>query len=186
MDIKEKQKLFLLFGIFGIAAVILYYNLLLKVQFSKFLAMNKEFQIVKARVKTAEELIVNQDRIKRQYESLVKGEELLKKRFPGQDEISSLLEDFSKVAGSSGVRILRIKPLELLGTASTQAKTLGFYSEFPILVEARAGYHECGNFINNLENMERFIRIEDIEIRGRAEDSRHHDIKIRVSTYITY
>jgi Tfp pilus assembly protein PilO len=186
MDIKEKQKVYILFGIFGIAALILYYNLLLKVQFSKFIAMNREFQTTKSRVKGAEALISNQEKIKAQYENLIKGEELLEKKFLSEDEISSLLEDFSRVAESSGVKILKIKPLELLAATSGAANAPGFYSEFPILIEARAGYHEAGRFINNLENTERFIRIDDIEIRGRLEEPRHHDIKIRVSTYIAH
>ena len=43
MDVKEKQKLMILCGIFGIAAVMLYYNLLLKPQFLSFRMHNREY-----------------------------------------------------------------------------------------------------------------------------------------------
>ena len=56
MDPKEKQKLMVLSGILGIAAVLFYYNLLLRPQFAKFIAMNREFQALKARVRSAETL----------------------------------------------------------------------------------------------------------------------------------
>ena len=61
---------------------------------------------------------------------------------------------------------MKIKPLEVVGDISASE----LYSEFPILIEARAGYHQCGIFINKLENMERFIRIDEVDIKGRSGD----------------
>ena len=184
MDPKEKQKLYVLFGIFGIAAIIVYYNLLLKPQFLSFIANNREFQAIKTRVRAAETLIANRERIKRQYESLDRQSALLEKRLPGQDEISSLLGDFSSIAESSGVKILRVKPLEVAGGVLQAGEEGGYYSIFPILIEARAGYHQCGVFINKLENMDKLIKIDDIDIKGRIDDPRHHDIRLRVRTYV--
>lgn len=181
MDPKEKQKLYVLFGIFGFAAFMFYCNLLLRPQFSGFVAANGEFKAVKARLKSAEVLIANESRIKNQYANISKETRLLEKRLPAQGEISNLLEDFSRVAESSGIKILRIKPLEQVGEAS---KGGGFYTEFPILVEARGGYHQFGAFINKLEDAGSFINIEEIDVRGRSGDSRRHDIKLRVTTYV--
>jgi len=183
MDIKEQQKLYILFGIFGIVGLMVYFNLLLKPQFSSFIVNNREFRVVRARVKEAKALIANEDRIRTQLEGLKKQSELLEKRLPGQDEVSSLLEDFSDIAGISGVKILRIKPLEVIEAMGAKSE---LYSDFPILIEARGGYHQCGMFINKLENMDRFIRIDEIDIRDRSGDPRHHDIRLRVSTCIMY
>ena len=181
MDPKEKQKLYVLFGIFAIAGIMFYYNLLLKPQFAKFLVINREFGVIKARLKSAETLIVNEVRIKKQHENLSTEVAVLEERFPSQGEISSLLGDFSRVAESSGVKILRVKPLE---DVNEVAGANGLYSEFPILIEARGGYHQLGGFINRLENMDRFIRIEDIDIKTRTGDPRRHDIKLRAATFI--
>jgi len=182
---KEKQKIYILIGIFAVIVLVIYYNLILRPQWLKFVAINRDFHEIKNRVKNAESLIASRDRIRMQYENLIKSASYLEKRFPGQDQISNLLEDFSRIADTSGVKILRIKPLETNeASVSLNKKDASFYSEYPILIEARAGYHEAGLFINNLENMERFIRIDDIDIKGRQDDPRHHDIKIRVSTYI--
>lgn len=181
MDPKEKQKLYVLFGIFGIAAIIFYYNLLLKPQASGFLAANREFGIVKMRLRSAEALIANEVRIKKQYENLSKETRVLEQRLLAQGEISNLVGDFSRVAESSGVKILRIKPLgEIGGTVGPNE----LYAEFPILIEARGGYHQLGSFVDKLEDMDRFISIEDVDIKGRSGDPRHHDIKLRVRTYI--
>lgn len=181
MDPKEKQKLMVLFGIFGIAGLMAYFNLLLAPQFSGFIRNNREFHTVRARVNSAKVLIASEDRIRKQFEGLKEQSGLLEERFPAQDEVSSLLGDFSGIAESSGVKILKIKPLEVAGDVSASE----LYSEFPILIEARAGYHQCGTFINKLENMERFIRIDEVDIKGRPDDPRRHDILLRVSTFLT-
>ncbi|MBU4343066.1 MAG: type 4a pilus biogenesis protein PilO [Candidatus Omnitrophica bacterium] len=181
MDIKEKQKLYVLFGIFGVALLMFYFNLLLAPQFRGFIAKNRGFFAVKRSVRAAERLIANKEGIKRQYEELENQAEYLEKSLPAQDEVSSLLGDFSDIAESSGVKILKIKPIEMRDDELGEA---GIYREFPILIEARAGYHQCGAFINKLENMERFISIDDISISGRPQDPLHHDIKLRVRTYV--
>lgn len=183
-DSKEKQKLYILIAILGIAGLVMYYNFLLKPQFSGFIAKNKEFHVVRDRVKNGEVMISNEAGIRRQHENFVKQAEYLEKRLPGQDQISSLLEDFSSVAESSGVKILKIKPLETPAPLSKQKVTNNSYTEFPILIEARAGYHQLGDFVNKIEGMDRFIKITDIDITGTDKDPRHHDVKIRIITYV--
>ncbi|MCX5687145.1 MAG: type 4a pilus biogenesis protein PilO [Candidatus Omnitrophica bacterium] len=184
MDTNEKQKIYILVAIFGIAGLILYYNLLLKPQFSSFIARNKEFRVVKERVKTGEALIANKAELIRQHDNFKKQEGYFEKRLPSQDQISSLLEDFSNVAESSGVNILKIKPLEESVPVSKQKVVSNSYTEFPILIEARAGYHQLGVFVNKLETMDRFIKIIDMDVSGTVKNPRDHDIKIGIITYV--
>ena len=183
MDPKEKQKIYILFAIFGLSFLMIYFNFLLKPQFSSFVVANRDYSAVKSKVRSANVLIANESRIKTQYENLKGRSQALEKKLPSQDEISILLQDFSKVAESAGVRILSIKPLEVLDEGTAAAGQ--FFSEYPILIEARAGYHQCGIFVNKLENMERFIRIDAVDIKGQTADPRHHDIRLRVSAYVT-
>jgi Tfp pilus assembly protein PilO len=184
IELKEEQKIYILIAIFGIAGFIFYYSILLKPQFSAFIARNKEFRIVKERVKNGEALIANETVVRRQHDNFKKQAGYLEKRLPGQDQISSLLEDFSNIAESSGVKILRIKPLEDPAPISKQKSANNSYTEFPILIEARAGYHQLGTFVNKIETMDRFIRITDIDVTGTDRDPRHHDIKMRIITYV--
>ena len=184
MDSKEKQKIYILAAIFGIAGLMIYFNLLLKPQFSSFIVRNKEFRVVKERVKAGEALIANKTELTRQHDNFKKQAGYLEKRLPSQDQISSLLEDFSDVAESSDVNILKIKPLEESASLSKQKVVSNSYTEFPILIEARAGYHQLGAFVNKLETMDRFIKIIDMDVSGNAKNPRDHDIKIRIITYV--
>ena len=95
-ELSEKQKLYALFAIFGFAGLILYYNFLLKPQFASFNAKNKEYRVVSYRVKNEDAIIANEASLNRQHESFQKQADYLQKRLPAQDQISSLLEDFSR------------------------------------------------------------------------------------------
>lgn len=184
MDPKEKQKLLILFGIIGVAAFVVYYNLLLRPQFATFIVSNREFHAVKRRVRSARALIANEQRIKKQYENFKSQSGELEKRLFSQDEISSLLQDFSGIADFSGVKILKIKPLESLDDVYENETGQGLYSKLPILIEAKAGYHQLGVFINKIEDMERVIRIDGLDIRGNSREPRHHEISLSLVTYI--
>src|SRR3989338_9767487 len=93
LDPKDRQKLFIVFGIFGLAVLMLFFSAFLKPQFAGFLVMNREYNRFKAEVKNEEALIVDEPRIKSQYENIKKQALLFEKRFPVQDEVSSLLGD---------------------------------------------------------------------------------------------
>ena len=184
MDPKEKQKLYILFGIIGAAVLVVYYNLLLRPLFTAFIANNREFYAIKRSVKSARALIANEERIRKQYENFKSRSEELENRLFSQDEISSLLQDFSGIADFSGVKILKIKPLELLDDVYENETGQGLYSKLPILIEARAGYHQLGVFINRIESMEKVIRIDGLDIRGNPREPRHHEISLRLVTYV--
>jgi len=185
MDVKEKQKLILLLCIFGVAALALYYNLLLKPQFLSFTVYNREYVSLKKAVRVAQTQIAKEDNIRGDYDKIKKQVNTLDVSFANQNDISSLLQAFSGIAESSDVKILRIKPLEVLDNISQDGAIPSFYSEFPILIEAMAGYHECGEFVNKLETMDRFIKINYLDIKSCSGEKRHH-IKLKVSTYIVY
>jgi Tfp pilus assembly protein PilO len=183
IDPKEKQKIYLLIGIFVVAGVTLYFNVLLKPMFSNFIVMNREYYKIRTKVNNAKMLLANKAKIEEQY-NLLKGQaEEYGKRFPNQAEVSSLLGDFSNVAEASNVKISRIRPLEDIDIAQATGSN-DLYYEYPILIEARGGYHQLGVFFNKLEGMERFIKVNTLDVKSNSQDPRRHNIIIKVSTYI--
>ncbi|MFH1478191.1 MAG: type 4a pilus biogenesis protein PilO [Candidatus Omnitrophota bacterium] len=183
MDNKEKQKLMVLFAIFGVALILLYYNLLLRPQFLGFISSNKEYFRIKNKVRAGEDILSRKDTIKKNLENLKNQSQRLEKMLPEHDEVPNLLESFSNIAKESNVKIVRIEPIErpagLEITGSEKA-----YSEFPILVEAIAGYHQTVLFIKKLENLDRFIKIDSIKMMSRAEDYRNHKLELKLRTYV--
>lgn len=182
-EIKEKQKLYALAGIILILAVFVYYNIIFKPLLFKFIAKNTEYSKLKGKLKADLKILANEVNIRNEYSSFKDKAEYLKKMLPAQDQISGLLSDFSTLAESSGVKILKIKPEENLSDPKKKAAN-NVYLEVPILIEARSGYHQLGQFINKLETGDRFIKVVDIDIKGNEQDPRRHGIKFRVITYV--
>jgi Tfp pilus assembly protein PilO len=182
-ELKEKQKVYALVVILGILGILVYYNFIFKPLLFKFIAKNKEYSKLRVKVKADLKLLANEPAIRNEYASFKDKAEYLKRMLPAQDQISSLLSDFSSLAESSGVKILKIKPEENIADPKKKAVN-NVYSEAPISVEARSGYHQLGDFINKLETGDRFIKIVDIDIKGNDQDPRHHNIKFKVITYV--
>ena len=184
MEIKEKQKILILIAIVGVAFLIIYYMLFLKPQFTKFLNKNSEFSTVKKRVDSARKLIASKEKIYNQLEALKARSSAVQKKLPDQESMSSLLGAFSSIAESSGVSILKIKPVESETSSPAAKTTKEAYDKFSILIEAKAGYFQLVRFVDKLENMDRFIEIDDIEVRNDPNDPRRHDIKMDLKTYV--
>jgi len=55
----------------------------------------------------------------------------------------------------------------------------------PIMITAKSGYHQLGNFISNLENEKRIINIEDLQIKYDASSPRMHNVVIMMKTYVS-
>ncbi|MFH1782657.1 MAG: type 4a pilus biogenesis protein PilO [Candidatus Omnitrophota bacterium] len=185
MEQSEKKKLILLFGIFGITLLMVYFNLLLKPQFAGFIRNNRECITIKRRVKATENMIASKQQKETQLKNLQNYSESLEKGLPNNDEISGLLGDFSKIAKESGVEITKIQPIDKKDTRQDLTKKQDLpYTDYPILIEAIAGYHQSVAFVRRLENLNTFLEIKELTISQRKEDYRRHKIELNLKTYI--
>jgi len=99
-------------------------------------------------------------------------------RLSREKEIPALLESLSKLARDSRVKILGITPLQ-----KARASSGRLYQEVPISITAQSGYHELGNFINKLENNERFMQVSNLSIRGNPGNAKWHNMRFVVYAY---
>lgn len=106
------------------------------------------------------------------------------KMLPAEKEIPALLEDLSAMARDSNIKILGITPVVAAPEKNNRPRAAGIYQEIPILINAKSGYHELGDFINNLENARRFMKVIDIGIRANKGTPEKHDVELIVMTYI--
>jgi len=94
-----------------------------------------------------------------------------------EEEINLLLEELSSMASSSRVKIQAIRPQK------PSLKAGAFYMEFPILIEAKCGYHSLGIFVNKLENARYFLNVKDVKINYDSNDPANHDSSLVVYGY---
>jgi len=103
------------------------------------------------------------------------------KKLPSGKEIPAVLEYLSDSAKKIGVRITEIKPVEY---DRDKLKTAALYHKAPIILKAECGYHELGRFLNELENADRFMRINDLKIVANPQKTDVHYIQLTVVTYV--
>lgn len=96
-------------------------------------------------------------------------------RFIAPSEIPWLLEQLSVMARDSGVRITSLKPV-------AAPESSGYYSRIPIRIQALAGTHEFGCFLEKLETSTTFFKIQDLRIVAAGDDQRHA-FELSLETY---
>jgi len=107
---------------------------------------------------------------------------LYAKKIPDEVDMRRLLQKLSSTAQETGVEITVLRPLEAGEEGPAQAATQ-FFKKVTIQIEANAGYHQVGQFINRLEMLDQFIAVEDIIIRAVPNRWNKHDVKLLVTAY---
>ena len=144
--------------------------------------LNEKMSLVMSRVK---KLDLTTKKLKKQREE----ERAYSRQLPAEKEIPDFLEDLAGTAEKSGLKILSVTPHALAGNVpgrkKGKKKEKTYYRAMPIVVTAKSGYHELGEFVNRLETGERFIKVEDLSIDYDPATPRRHDIKLVLETYVS-
>lgn len=97
-------------------------------------------------------------------------------------ELPLIFQNISLIADKNKIKIDQISP-----SSFDQKEILKIqnrrYLSFPIKIRARAGYHDFGRFLNELENGKMFLNVEDFSIVATS-DLRHHAVELTVSAVI--
>ena len=77
-------------------------------------------------------------------------------QLPKDTEVPGLIDDISRAAIENGLTIegIEIEP----------ERTAGFYTELPIRIAVRGGYHEVGAFASDVANLPRIVTLHDFEL----------------------
>jgi len=77
-------------------------------------------------------------------------------RLPSKSEIDAIVDEVSKEALMSGLKIVQVKPQPEIAKE--------FYVDTPIAFQMRGDYHQLGEFVSRVSNMERIINFDDFKI----------------------
>ncbi len=108
--------------------------------------------------------------------------EVSEKRFIGPNEMPAFLENLSKLAFDSGVKVMSLQPLEKPNKNSKKER-VNPYSSIPIRMSATGGTHEFGKFLSWLEHNPTFIRVKDIKIASNSVDDHRHMLELEIEVY---
>lgn len=177
---KKETLVFIIIGAF--LFVFLYFQFFLKTTISELFALSPEIRKLKIDIKNTKEDLYHEETLKKRLKDMEGRIDIYERKLPVEHEIPMLLEDLSRMAKDSYVKILGITPVGV-GIREKQKKSK-VYREIPIMIKAKSGYHELATFINRLEDADRFMELSDIKIKSNKDDPRRHDIELTVSTYV--
>ena len=83
-------------------------------------------------------------------------------RLPARTEVPGLIEDISRAAHANG---LRVDGIEL-----AEERPDGLYSELPIAIVVRGGYHQLGAFAAGIAALPRLVTLHDFELATNDGD----------------
>jgi len=153
--------------------------------------LSQEIPRIKDNLKRSEALIAKKSQMQNQLASLQAKLEDIKLALPPRLDLPNVLQDISRLASASKVKILKMEPVKLEKRSQAQqargteaAAPLIIYAENPIVIEAKASYHAFGEFINRIENAKNFMSIADLEIQSSSGDMYSHNVRLLVIAYV--
>ncbi len=100
------------------------------------------------------------------------------KRLPEEKDVPAFLEFLSQAARRIDIELTGIQPLEQNKDAAL------LYYKVPISLSAQCGYHQLGRFINELEQADRFVKINQIRILAQPQLPDVHFVQLIIVTYV--
>jgi len=85
---------------------------------------------------------------------------------PPEEQLPDLLDKIAQFARTARVRVVTLRPKQDL--AKVQVGPSG-YLEIPLELEATAGYHQVGRFLDQLEQSDSLVRLRELEIHPGKE-----------------
>ena len=175
-NVREKYMLFAFAGVFLFT---LDYFLWLAPVLKTYTKAAPQIFALREERKSLKEDLKNQALIQRKWEEAKKdiGDKDL--MFISPDETPALLENLSKEAQKTGVRITSLEPSEKPeGNRSKKG-----HVPLPIRLEANAGTHELGAFLSNLETGKTFFRVTNLKIMENPSNDRRHVVELSMEAY---
>ncbi len=138
------------------------YFLIISKKKSEFTKVKGEYQKVQEELNKAKAVAEKKDKALLEYMIVKKRWEKANEMLPQNISMTSLLNEITRYAGMSGVRVELFKP-------SQNIVEKGGYGELSIDMEIFGGYHDIGKFLAALNNMPRIVNVNNLKLKQEKE-----------------
>lgn len=178
---EDKRNLIIGIAIFVIILIILLS--FMKWQISNLKRLNPQLSVLARDVKSARSDLKLKSNFELRYDQAKVKMIDMEKRIPKEEEVYLILDEISLISKESGVKISQLKPL--IDNEKVVVKTdTGDYYQLPMYIDASAGYHQLGMFLNYIEYSDIFMKVSEIEISQSGSDQKNHEIRLVLDTYV--
>lgn len=98
------------------------------------------------------------------------------RRLPDSPEAPELFERLKQIAWQTGLRYTSLDRLPPV--------THKLYTEIPMKISLVVDYHGLGEFINRIENSDRFAKVDNVDVQTNDDDFFRQRVELNLSTFI--
>ncbi len=177
----EKNRYYYLGGVL-LLVFILDYLLIMQPQLKTLMTLNPKISVMAKDYAKAKEDIQKFQEYKTQLEKMRFEKDIVHNTIPLKEEIPTILENISTLANSCGVKINQIVPLKDSEKVVMENEDGQYFSAL-VLVDARGGYHNLGQFFNHIETDPVFMSIAGFDFSANSEDSVNHSGRVTINAF---
>lgn len=104
-------------------------------------------------------------------------------RMLSNDQLPMLLEEISNMAKSNNVMLMQVRQVKETKKKEEKQPPNNLASLY-IELDLSGSYHDFGRFINNLENADKFIAVQDMNIKQQPADSLLQKANLLLKIYV--
>lgn len=197
----KKQQTIVLAVIFGLLFLYIYFQFFLKSSLAKLMELSSSIVQQRANLVKSEALVGRKSEMEKSLADLESRMDKYKISLPARSDIPTILQEISRIASESKIKILKMEPVKeskeatgmpvppmpsMPGSLEQQPPQIGgtVYTEIPVKIEANGGYHDLGAFINNIENAKNFMKVSELDIDADSDNIYRHKIDMIIVAYV--
>ncbi len=175
----DNQKIILILLLFIIIAYI-DYSFLIKMQVSNIKAVKPKIAKLKGDIEVLNKSLAESKKAGQQQNPHAKSY----LRMISNDQLPMLLEEMSNMAKSNNVLLMQVRQVkETKKKEEKQAQTNDLAALY-IALDLSGSYHDFGRFINGLENADKFIAVQDMNIKQQPADPLLQNANLLLKIYV--
>lgn len=160
INMSEWHKLLILLGFIALL-VALWYFLLYSSSSEQISTLETEIQKLRAEIAEQERARATKQTLDIQIQKLREELAILKSKLPEEKEIPGLLSRVNEIGRLKGLEFDRFEP--------SQAVRKDYYSEIPVRIEVRGGFHDVASFLFRVGSMDRILHISQLKMGKYSE-----------------
>lgn len=181
LDKKQQIRIAKIVGL--ILIIYLYYNYLYLPKEKQTTGFQLELQAIEAEVEKARTDAAYLEEMKKEIAVMGRRWDYVKKKIPSKKQFPQILEELAEAATGDNVYYVAIAPEVTRRYSAIMIKNLN-YEKLPIKISLQCRYRDLGDYLYNLNNLYRLIKVEDIEVKADESVFPLLNVDLIVSTYV--
>lgn len=172
----QDRRRVLLLSVLAVLLVWGYYGYILTPLWRRVSEVSTQTRLAKQQLRDIEQALIQEPQLHQQRRQLEDRMAHLRTAILTEDELPTMMEHLTTLAGQSGVKIQLISPQRAGAPRAS-------YQEIPIQIEALAGFHQLGTFLSRVELGTQPIEVRSLRVSENPKLLRRHLVKLTVIAY---